>query len=98
MTPLDRGLIFWTLCIPSRLYLAILARSNPRWLRIFASLVAYRWLNGLENSSTGWFGGHVWWAEERFFHGVLWGLYAVTGDAKLLEADVLFGMGNWILK
>ena len=79
--------LFITVCIPLRLYLASL--EDRWWLRGFAAVVSYRWLTGLNDSRVGFFGGPAWWAWKRPMHGVLWGLYAATGDSLPLYADVL---------
>ena len=59
-------------------------------------LISYRWLSGLEDGHVGMFGGRAWWADERHLHGMLWGLYALTGDGRVLHADALFGAANWL--
>ena len=90
---MKRQLLFWSLCVPLRLYLA--ARGNDRLLRMFAGVVAYRWLSGLENGHEGAFGGRAFWADERPLHGLLWGSYAVTGQSGFLYADTAVGVVNW---
>ena len=46
----------------------------------------------LTRATTGFFGGHAWWAPYRKLHGALWGLYALTADALYLYADTLAGL------
>lgn len=89
-----RAVLFWTLCIPLRLYLARQAKDNP-YLRAAAAVIAYRWLSGSETAHTGFFGGKAWWADERPLHGLLWGAYAATGRDTFLYADVTVGALNW---
>ena len=88
-----RTSLFWGVCIPLRLAIALHA---PRWMSPVAAVIGLRWVLGLENGDEGMFGGHVWWAEERRAHGVLWLLYAVTGSRQWLLYDVLFGAFNWL--
>lgn len=90
-----RALLFWGLCIPARTYLSTLGDSVP--LRLFATVAAYRWLSGLEDGDVGAFGGPAWWREERYTHGVLWALYAVSGESVFLKADTVFGGVNWLV-
>ena len=89
MNEAKRAMLFWFLCIPTRLALALAARA--KLVRAFALNVSYRWLSGLEDSHRGFFGGRAWWAGIRRYHGMLWGLYGVSGDARFLYADVAFG-------
>ena len=87
-----RALLFWGVCIPTRL---ALAQSGSPLTRLAASVISYRWLMGLEDSHTGFFGGPVWWADQRAAHGVLWGVYAMSGDTRVLYADTALGAANW---
>jgi hypothetical protein len=99
LTNSQRTLAFWGVCIPTRLYIATLARDTKYKdvLRVAAALVAATWLSGM-TKRVGFFGGRAWWSEERRLHGALWGAYALVGDWRFLLADVLFGAGNWIAK
>jgi hypothetical protein len=99
LTAPQRTLAFWGACIPTRLYIALLARDSKYndILRGCAALVAAYWLSGV-TKRTGFFGGRAWWSEERRIHGALWGAFAVRGDWRFLLADVLLGAGNWIVK
>lgn len=96
-----RALLFWGVCIPLRLYLATygaFGRINflrINFLRAAALVVSYRWLSGAENSKVGFFGGKVWWAKERPLHGLLWGMYALSGRPVFLYLDTAFGALNW---
>ena len=90
---LKRNVLFWGLCIPTRLYLA--RRGDDKVLRSVAAVVAYRWLSGLENGHEGVFGGEAFWADERPLHGLLWGAYAVSGRNSFLYADTALGVLNW---
>jgi len=89
-----RSTLFWLVCIPTRAYLA--SRGNDPLLRIAAGAVSYRWLWGLEDNHIGAFGGPAFWADERPWHGLLWGLYAVSGRAAFLWVDTTFGAAKWI--
>jgi len=99
LTAPQRTLAFWGVCIPTRLYIATLARDSnyKNVLRVAAALVAANWLSGGVTKSVGYFGGRAWWSEERRLHGALWGAYALGGDWRFLLADALFGAGNWIV-
>lgn len=93
MTPRDRAVLFWGVCIPVRSYLA--SRGDQQWLRAFAAAIGSRWLAGMESGSVGFFGGPAWWADKRAMHGSLWLAYAFTGDARMLWIDVLGGAVSW---
>lgn len=94
LEPKQRALLFWSVCIPLRTYLSSLGDSE--WLRIAAVVIGTRWVAGLEVGNEGMFGGPAWWADERSAHGVLWLVYAYTGNSIWLKADVVFGIGNWL--
>ena len=81
--------------MPVRTFLA--TRGDKMWLRVPASVVAYRWLGGMENGHEGMFGGPAWWACQRPAHGALWGLYALTGESMFLKIDTAFGAVNWFI-
>ena len=91
-----RALIFWTVCIPSRLVLAANSQDS-HIIRAAALVIGGRWVLGLENGSIGFFGGPAWWADERALHGVLWLLYAGTGESKYLWVDTAFGAANFMM-
>jgi len=92
-----RAVLFWSVCIPLRL---MIARHASRQLgpRAAAAVIGGRWVSGLENGNEGMFGGPAWWADERRAHGVLWLLYAASGDRMWLCGDVMFGAANWLHK
>ena len=79
MTPEQRALTFWLVCIPVRSSLACVARAltsrttgttHPA-LRALATVPAYRWMRGLEVGDEGMLGGPVWWKDTRQVHGAL---------------------------
>jgi len=88
-----RAVLFWSVCIPLRTWLA--TRGDVRALRWFALVIGGRWVAGLENGDEGMFGGPAWWADERRQHGVLWLAYALSGQSAYLKADTAFGVVNW---
>ena len=81
--------------MPLRGYLS--TRGDAAALRLFATVVGTRWVLGMEDGHIGAFGGLAWWKEERAQHGVLWLLYAFTGDDTYLKIDTAFGAVNWIV-
>ena len=95
----QRAALFWLGCMPARTALVLLARTplSPA-VRVFASVVAYRWLSGLDNSHVGQFGGIAWCAEQRQLHGMLFASYALSGNEAWLAADVAVGAGNWLVQ
>ena len=89
----DRNVLFWMGCVPSRWMLAKYADGNPKTrLRLLAWLPAVGWTLGFVNTKVGFAGGKAWWAPVRWIHGIFWGLYARTGDAMWLYVDTLFGV------
>ena len=94
LTPTSRALLFWGVCIPTRIYLTTL--GDHAWLRVFASLVAATWIRNEGMSVEGFFGGPAWWADERYKHGLLWMGYAISGNVGWLQTDVMYGVYNWL--
>lgn len=68
---------------------------DPKILRTLATVNSINWLTGPYfesfNDEVGLTGGKVWWKELRKVHGVLWGLYAATGDWRYLALDTFGG-------
>jgi len=98
---MNRSFVFWFVCIPARVLLAYVAyrrQGNAVGIRSVATLVAATWLLDLQHSPTGFFGGPVWWADARKFHGLVWALYAYTGDWRFLAGDAASGAAVWIGK
>ena len=93
-----RALVFWGVCIPTRLLISRTASADTTALRALAALIGSRWLLGMENGSEGAFGGPAWGARQRPLHGVMWSLYSVTGDNSFLYLDTVAGAANWLLK
>ena len=91
----NRAIIFWSVCIPVRLYITMrAAKSN---LRVHAAAVAFMWLSGRHSDELeGAFGGHAWWAGQRHAHGMLWAAYAATGRWEFLAMDTAGGAWNWL--
>jgi hypothetical protein len=86
----DRGILFWTVCLPSRyLFADVFALRLPTLSRVIASLVGARWLLNENFAVEGFFGGRAWWSSLRPFHGALWLVYAATGERDPFFADVL---------
>tara|TARA_Y100000817_G_scaffold252280_1_gene204848 strand:- start:4430 stop:4738 length:309 start_codon:yes stop_codon:yes gene_type:complete len=94
LTPMQRGALFWGVCIPLRSYLS--SKGDDATLRAFAAVIGGRWLLGYENGDEGVFGGPSWWKEERPLHGALWAAYAATGNSQFLKIDTAVGAANWI--
>tara|TARA_Y100000385_G_scaffold267893_1_gene304439 strand:+ start:239 stop:565 length:327 start_codon:yes stop_codon:yes gene_type:complete len=91
LPPERRTLLFWTTCLPTRLLIAESARRGAQTPRLFAAVISYRWLSGIENKAVGVFGGAAWWAGLRHAHGLLWGAYAALGDWRILLLDTALG-------
>lgn len=91
LDPKGRALLFWTVCLPTRLLITESARRGEQAPRLFAAVISYRWLSGIENKAVGAFGGPAWWADLRPVHGLLWGAYAALGDWRILLLDSAFG-------
>ena len=98
-----RTVLFWGVCIPARLFMAWLGGSKwSMYVRLFTGVIGPRWIIGWANpyslfhKDTGFFGGPVWWKDERIYHGMLFTTYALSGDAIYLWADAAFGAANWI--
>ena len=103
MTPEQRALTFWLVCIPVRSSLACVARAltsrttgttHPA-LRALATVPAYRWMRGLEVGNEGVLGGPVWWADTRQVHGALYAAFSVSGRWEWLCADAVLGAVHW---
>ena len=98
LNPKQREYLFWTVCIPFRTLVTNLVRFNRSLntlVRLLGTVLAYRWLNGLEAGNEGAFGGVAWWADTRPMHGHLWAFFVITGDWRFVAADTLAGMANW---
>ena len=100
MNEVQRAILFWAVCIPTRVAATVVAESGVAELpmRLGAGVISYRWLSGAVSSTKGFFGGEAWWADERPLHGVLWGLYSTTGNWKWLMVDTAFGGVNYLTK
>jgi len=94
LTRLQRGALFWGVCIPLRSYLS--SKGDDALLRAFATVIGARWVLGYENGDEGVFGGVSWWREQRPLHGALWLSYAATGKSQFLKVDTVVGAANWI--
>ena len=94
----QRAIVFWGVCIPLRTYLTYFARRRQQSdaLRVFAAAIGFQWVSGKQVGNEGVFGGPAFWADERFFHGVLWSGYGLTDDWRFLAADTAFGAVNWL--
>lgn len=82
-----RSVLVWTVCIPIRAAIAVVAlwivRRAPAWARYvlvgFASWTAIGfWAQALWIRPTvGGFGGPVWWTHARWAHATLWTTAAI---------------------
>ena len=93
---MDRALLFWGICIPTRLAITRVAYEGSPALRAISAAVAYTWLSGALDNKKGAFGGPVFWADERPVHGALWAAYSLSNDYRFLLTDTVFGALNWI--
>ena len=80
MKPSERAMLFWTVCIPSRLVMAALV---PRYVSLCVTL----WWAVFEDSEVGFFGGVAWWAPLRRWHAAHYAWHALTGDRRALVLD-----------
>lgn len=94
LSPAERAAVFWAVCVPTRGLL--LAHADRVWVRAFATAASVMWLTQ-DMGHIGAFGGVAWWADARPVHGVLWGLYALSGARALLGVDLLYGTLRWFV-
>jgi len=91
----DNSLLFVAGCLPARYLLAKVALDLPAGptkdkLRLLAMVPAAVWLSGaVESREKGFLGGEIWWAQNRLWHGLLYTLFAATGEGALLLTDAL---------
>ena len=99
-----RAAAFWLGCIPARTgvtYAAATVKDGVKRtaLRVSAAGLGATWLlqpaQILEYGEQ--FQGPIWWKDQRTLHGVLWSLYALTGDWRFLAADTVGGAVNWFI-
>jgi hypothetical protein len=100
-------LLFITACIPLRLALAYLAKTQPGILSIMGlgylvlgiAMMAIYFLNLRPVGTEA--GGRIWWNSIRPLHGILYFIFsylALTGSSeawKVLVADVVLGLAAW---
>ena len=101
----DNSLLFVGGCLPARFLLAKVALDLPAGptkdkLRVLCMIPAAVWLSGvLETREEGVLGGKVWWAQNRFLHGLFYLLFSATGRGEVLVTDALlasyFGWKNF---
>ena len=91
---LVRFFLFWCACIPARLFVASL--GNNAVMSLIAALIGIWWLSGMETTRVGRFGGPAFWADIRPLHGLLWLLYAITGNCIFLYVDLFVGVLRWL--
>ena len=92
-----RAALFWGVCIPVRVAVTAAAQQRNSPLRLAALAVAATWLGGsLDTKHRGFFGGEIWWRDQRTAHGLLWLAYGLTDQWEFLAADTAFGAANWV--
>lgn len=90
MNDTNRFLLFWLVCIPTRV---AFAHFDFEFKRIIALIVALYWLSGVnKDENTGFFQGKAWWKEFRPIHGLLWLLFAITNSNVWLYLDIVLGL------
>lgn len=97
-------------CIPTRLFITYLAKTNAKYLKYmslpallisigFASIYIFK----LRETGREVFGAKIWWNNLRPIHAFLWAVFAITAfkgfkDAwKILLIDTLFGLISFII-
>lgn len=93
----NRALLFWTVCIPTRLLIARYADLIPYGSLVAAGIGGY-WLMGSEQSDVGFFGGRATWKDLRPLHGALWIGYAATENRNFLYADAALGIAHMLTR
>jgi hypothetical protein len=104
-----RNMMFLLGCIPVRILLAYIARTQITWLPIMAIptfLISTGfltiWFFGLRETGAEVFGGEIWWNDLRPVHAMLYMLFSVfaiyrsTDAWKFLAADVVLGLGAFL--
>jgi hypothetical protein len=84
-------LLFWLVCIPTRLAIALVAdRAVDRTLhRIAAAALCGSWMR--VESKVGFFGGKAWWSQLRPYHIAAFGLFALFDEPLYLYLDAVIG-------
>ncbi len=87
LTPRQVGLLFWLLCIPSRLFMALVMPSLLlRWiLPLVALSFIYLQMTGSRMQSFE-SGGNTWWNPFRVVHG---SIYLIAFIALLFQYETL---------
>ena len=95
-------LLFLSLCIPSRIALALGAKEYPKELIPFAITFAsgfmYYYLTGTRAVGAETFGRPIWWNDLRPAHAALWMAFALMAFLgkkwawKFLAVDVILGL------
>jgi len=95
-------ILFLSLCIPSRIALALGAKEYPNELIPFALAFAlgslYFYLSGTRTTGAETFGRPIWWNDMRPIHAALWMAFALMAFQgkkwawKFLAADVILGL------
>ena len=99
-----RFLMFLGLCIPARLLLIRFLANTGYVGRVCAAAIgasfAYRYISEERRKaaglglSPGFFGGNVYWSENRIVHSIAHLIFAGTGYTEVLYADLIFGIGT----
>ncbi len=108
--PLGRALLFLIGCIGTRAavaYAAATVNTNYLWyLGLIALVPVIGWIYIIETGSRpiGFEAdGKIWWNGMRPVHAALWAAFAVAAlrgwdrAYLFLVADVILGLGNWIM-
>jgi len=102
-----RILVFVIFCLGTRLLLAYIAKTQPKYLKllgylfgVIGLLMIYLFVTGKRKTGmeTQMFGDVIWWNNLRPVHGLLYllfGYLAIHGDHrawKIIVVDVLIGL------
>ena len=99
-------MVFMFICIPVRLLLAYVVKKMKQNMLVYAGYIgaiislSFFYLYFTNGRKTGLETNNkpIWWAHLRIFHGIFYGMFAITAIRKLpysymfLLADVLFGL------
>ena len=98
-------ILFLSLCIPSRIAIALAARVYPKEIIpgavAFAVMSLYYYLSGTRTTGPETFGRPIWWNDVRPIHSLLWACFVIAAFQnkewawKFLALDVILGLASF---